>query len=73
MSAETGPAAAAPLLLVPEVAAQLRESDWTVRQLIRRGDLVAIRVGRGRRGAYRIEQSAVDAFLAARRTASPTT
>ncbi|MCR6706579.1 MAG: helix-turn-helix domain-containing protein [Cellulomonas sp.] len=71
MSAET--AAAARLLLVPEVAAQLRESDWTVRQLIRRGDLVAIRVGRGRRGAYRIEQSAVDAFLSARRTASPTT
>ncbi|MCR6647767.1 MAG: helix-turn-helix domain-containing protein [Cellulomonas sp.] len=73
MSAEAAPSPATPLLLVPEVAARLRESEWTVRQHIRRGDLVAIRVGRGRRGAYRIEQSAVDAFLSARRTTSPTT
>lgn len=68
MSAQTA-ARPTPLLLVPEVAAQLRESEWTVRKLIRRQELVAIRVGRGARGAYRVEQSAVDAFLAARRTA----
>lgn len=70
MSAQTAAPAVPVLLLVPEVAAQLRESEWTVRQHIRRGELAAFRVGRGARGAYRVEQRAVDAFLAARRTTS---
>ncbi|MGN8245269.1 helix-turn-helix domain-containing protein [Cellulomonas soli] len=57
-----------PDLTVPEVAAVLRESAWTVRQLIRRGDLAAYRVGRGSRGALRVEHTALRAFKDARST-----
>lgn len=47
------------LLTVEEVAAILRISATTVRELILRGELAAIKAGR----AYRIKQSDVDAFL----------
>lgn len=57
-----------PLLRVDAVADRLDESPWSVRQRIRRGELAAIRVGRGRRGSYRVEESAIEAFLDARRT-----
>lgn len=60
------------LLRVDDVAARLNESAWSVRQRIRRGEIAAIRTGRGRRGAYRVEESALAAFLDARRTSART-
>ncbi|GMA31571.1 helix-turn-helix domain-containing protein [Litorihabitans aurantiacus] len=67
----TTPAAAlplVPLLSVDAVADLLGESAWTVRLLIRRGDLDAHRVGRGTRGKYRVHPDAVRAFLNERAT-----
>ncbi|MBN8883345.1 MAG: helix-turn-helix domain-containing protein [Salana multivorans] len=58
------------LLTVAEVAAELRQSAYTVRLVIRRGDLKAIRVGRSKRGEYRIRRSAFDTYLAERETAA---
>jgi excisionase family DNA binding protein len=54
-------------LLVPEVAQRLRESEWTVRALIRRGELRAFRFGRGSRSAYRVAEADLDDFITARR------
>jgi excisionase family DNA binding protein len=54
-------------LVVPEVAARLRESEWAVRQLIRRGELQAFRFGRGKRSPYRVAAAELDAFIAASR------
>ena len=56
------------LLLVPEVAEVLREAPWAIRQRIRRKELDAIDIGRGSRTVYRVPESALDAFLAARST-----
>ncbi|MFZ3062877.1 MAG: helix-turn-helix domain-containing protein [Actinomycetota bacterium] len=56
------------LLTVPEVAAMLRVSTMTVYRLIKRGELSAIRVGRG----YRITSQAVDRYLASESTTSGT-
>lgn len=57
------------LLLVPEVAQRLRESEWTVRTLIRRGALPAFRFGQGKRAPYRVSANDLDAFIAASRIA----
>jgi excisionase family DNA binding protein len=49
-------------------------SDKTVRRWIQNGELKAINVGRnpnGRKPRWRISQSALDAFLAARTTSGP--
>jgi excisionase family DNA binding protein len=50
------------LLTVAEVAATMRVSNMTVYRLIKGGELPAIRVGR----AYRVRESDVDRYLAAR-------
>ena len=52
------------LLTVSEVAEMLRVSDMTVYRLIKAGDLPAVRVGR----SFRVSDSDVDAYLAARYT-----
>lgn len=57
-----------PLLSVDAVAELLGESAWTVRLLIRRGDLAAHRIGRGSRGKYRVHPDAVRTFLRERAT-----
>jgi len=50
------------LLTVAEVAEQLKLNQQTIRNMIDRGELAAIRVGQRR---VRIRQSRLDAFLAA--------
>ena len=50
------------LLTVMEVAAVMRVSNMTVYRLIKAGQLAAIRVGKN----YRIRESDVEAYLAAR-------
>jgi excisionase family DNA binding protein len=47
------------VLTVREVAAELRVSGMTVRRLVERGELRAIRVGR----SVRIERAELDRFL----------
>ena len=52
------------LLTVREVAEQLRVDDTTVRRWIKSGSLEAITLPhRGKRQAYRIKQSTLDALL----------
>lgn len=53
-------------LLVPEVAERLRLNEQQVRKLIRRGELAASNVGGLRRPSYRVDETAVEAFLKAR-------
>ena len=50
------------LLTVAEVAEMMRVSNMTVYRLIKAGQLAAIRVGKN----YRIRESDVEAYLAAR-------
>lgn len=52
------------LLTVAEVASLMRVSTMTVYRLIKAGDLAAIRVGK----SYRIKESDIDDFIAARYT-----
>lgn len=52
-----------PLLTVPEVAKTLRCGEESVRVMARRGDIESIRVGGGKRAAYRFTEEAVDAYL----------
>lgn len=52
------------LLTVKELAAALAVSELTVRRMIKRGQLTAVRINR----SFRFEQEAVDAFLANVRT-----
>lgn len=52
-------------LTVGEVAERLRVNDVTVRRWIQRGELIALNVG-GKRPEYRVRQSALDTFIAAR-------
>jgi len=47
------------LLTVTEVAQVLRLGETTVREMIKRGELPAVKVGK----SYRIKQSDVDALL----------
>jgi excisionase family DNA binding protein len=47
------------LRTVTEVAEALRVSENTVRQMIKRGELPAVKVGK----SYRIKQSDIDALL----------
>jgi excisionase family DNA binding protein len=51
-------------LTVQEVADMLRVSSMTVYRLIKAGDLPAVRVGR----SFRVRDTDVDAYLAARYT-----
>jgi len=51
------------LLTPKQVAEELNVSVWTVYRLIKRGDLVAIRVGR----LLRIPESSLEAFIDLRR------
>jgi excisionase family DNA binding protein len=51
-------------MTVGEVAKELRVDDRTVRNWIRAGLLVAVRVGR----QYRVERAAFDAFVAGKDT-----
>lgn len=51
------------LLAPKKVAEELNVTIWTVYRLIKRGDLVAIRVGR----LLRIPESSLEAFLELRR------
>ena len=47
-------------LTVSEVADLLRVSTMTVYRLIKAGELSAVRIGK----SYRVEESAIDAYLA---------
>ena len=49
------------ILTVAEIAAELKQNDQTIRNLIDRGDLPAVRVGTRR---VRVLRSDLDAFLA---------
>lgn len=50
------------LLTIPEVAARLRLSKWSARDLVRRGVLPSIRIGR----RIRVRAEALDAWLRSR-------
>jgi excisionase family DNA binding protein len=54
------------LLTVKEVAEQLRVTEVTVRRWIQRKELSAINLGGPKRPDYRIRQTALDGFIAAR-------
>jgi len=47
------------LLTVPEAAAYLRVSDWTIYKLVRAGDLPVVHVGRG----FLIDARDLDDFI----------
>lgn len=52
------------LLIVAEAAERLRMHQETVREYIRRGDLPAIKfTAGGRRGIWKIRESAIERFL----------
>jgi len=51
------------LLTVREAAELLRQSEWSVRQKIARGEIPAIRIGVGPRGPLRIPHDELDAWL----------
>lgn len=57
-------AAGGRFMTVAEVADLMRVSNMTVYRLIKAGDLAAVRVGK----SYRIRESDIDRFLAARYT-----
>jgi excisionase family DNA binding protein len=50
------------LLTVPEVAARLRVSEWTVREWLRRGRLQGLRPG-GTKAGWRIDEADLERFL----------
>lgn len=53
-----------PLRNVTETAAQLRCHPETVREMLRRGDLVGIKYTKlGGRGIWKVRQSSIDRFL----------
>ena len=57
----------APDVLLPdEVAAVLRVSRWTVYEMIRRGKLTALRVGKGRQGGVRVTRRALEQYMGLR-------
>lgn len=52
------------LLTVPEAAARLRSHPETVRQMLRRGDLVGIKFSSANRhGTWKIRESSIERFL----------
>jgi excisionase family DNA binding protein len=51
------------LLTVRETAEVLRQSEWSVRQKIGRGEIPAIRVGVGPRAPLRVLRSELERFL----------
>jgi excisionase family DNA binding protein len=51
------------LLTVREAADLLRQSEWSVRQKIARGEIPALRIGVGPRGALRIPRDELAAWL----------
>jgi excisionase family DNA binding protein len=57
------------LLTVDQLAERLSVKPLTIRRMVNRGQLVAVRIGR----AVRFEPAAVDAFLATVRTGSAVT
>jgi excisionase family DNA binding protein len=50
------------LLTVAEVAERLRQSEFTVRQKVGRGELPGVRVGVGPRGPIRIREADLQKF-----------
>lgn len=53
-----------PLFNVAETATKLRCSKETVREMLRRGDLVGIKYTKlGGRGIWKVRQSSIDRFL----------
>jgi len=64
MAAHRGSLGDDALWTVAEVAGHMRVSNMTVYRLIKAGDLAAVRVGK----SYRIRESDIDRFLAARYT-----
>lgn len=60
------------MLLVSEVAAQIRVTKTTIHRLIDAGELPALRVGLGR-GAIRIRRTAWEAYLVACEEAAKST
>jgi excisionase family DNA binding protein len=51
------------LLTVRETAEVLRQSEWSVRQKIGRGEIPAVRVGVGPRAPLRVLRSELERFL----------
>lgn len=53
-----------PLLTVPETAERLRLHPETVRQMLRRGDLVGIKFSSANRGGtWKVRESSIERFL----------
>lgn len=53
-----------PLLTVPETAERLRSHPETVRQMLRRGDLVGIKFSSSNRhGTWKVRKSSIEQFL----------
>lgn len=75
MKKRSQPGAAAPthdpLLRIQQVMDSLSISRTTAHTLIRSGQLAGINVGTTRRPIFRVRQSALDAFIAARSTGYP--
>jgi excisionase family DNA binding protein len=59
-----------PLLTVPEIAKQLRLTEWTIREWIKAGKLHGWRAGVRR---YRVRQSELERFLREREAPRPQT
>jgi len=59
------PMTAPKLLRVNDVAEQLGIHPDTVREMARRGEIPAMKLGSGKTSPYRFRQSSIDAFLAA--------
>lgn len=66
-AAMTGLVQKPPLLAIPDVSARINFSEKTVRRLIARGELPAIRPG-GARGRIRVDQDDLEQWLAGQRT-----
>ncbi|MGH3651594.1 helix-turn-helix domain-containing protein [Glutamicibacter sp.] len=53
-----------PLLTVPETAERLRSHPETVRQMLRRGDLVGMKFSSANRhGTWKVRESSIERFL----------
>lgn len=54
------------VLKVPDVASELGIAAWTVRQLLKRGDLAGVRTSASRNATWLIPRASVDAYLGVR-------
>lgn len=57
------PQTIANLLTVPEVAARLKVSLWTVYRKVESGEIPAVKLGTGKRSPVRIDPAELDEWL----------